>query len=442
VKKYLALVLGLVFVFGFAVSAFALPAEIPSETQAVVAKGSTQITLGGELRMRGWYVDNISGTRRAISNPADTDSQAWWDGRVRLSLRAEVTKNTSGFVHLETGSTTGDSYTWGTLNTKQGGPTQLLEAWILHKGSGLLGVPAGIKVGHMPLALGEMQFLDHRKFGDDALVLFVDPTKELHIGLLTAKFAEGSTGTDSAADIDGYVGLFTYKLDKDNTLGMNYAYVNAPNPDLKFSNLGIHANGKLATVLSYKTELDLQFGEVGTVDYDGYGFLLGLGYKFDPTPLVIRGEFAIGSGDSRGTGDGDNKEFQTTLGNDVHYTFVYEFTTRGAAQYQTVDTGRGGRSTGIANTTYFRLGIDADIAKDLKGSLDGFILRATKVASGSKKIGSEFDLKLTYKIDRNLTYSFTAGYLDTGKWWEDTLGVASSQNKNITQAMHALTLSF
>ena len=28
------------------------------------------------------------------------------------------------------------------------------EAWILYSGSGLFGVPAGLKIGHMPLALG------------------------------------------------------------------------------------------------------------------------------------------------------------------------------------------------------------------------------------------------------------------------------------------------
>ncbi len=59
-KKYLALILGVLFVLSFAASAFAIHAEIPSETQAVVAKGSTQITLGGEIRTRGWWQDNIT----------------------------------------------------------------------------------------------------------------------------------------------------------------------------------------------------------------------------------------------------------------------------------------------------------------------------------------------------------------------------------------------
>ncbi|MDP3260151.1 MAG: hypothetical protein Q8M34_06160, partial [Thermodesulfovibrionales bacterium] len=57
-KKYLALVLGVLFTLGFAASAFAIHAEIPAETQAVVAKGTSQITLGGELRFRGELRNN------------------------------------------------------------------------------------------------------------------------------------------------------------------------------------------------------------------------------------------------------------------------------------------------------------------------------------------------------------------------------------------------
>jgi len=40
-KKYLALALGVLFTLGFAASAFAIHAEIPAETQAVVAKGTS-----------------------------------------------------------------------------------------------------------------------------------------------------------------------------------------------------------------------------------------------------------------------------------------------------------------------------------------------------------------------------------------------------------------
>ena len=85
-KKYLAIILGVLFVLSFAASAFAIHSEIPSETQAIVAKGTTQITLGGELRTRGWYEKNIDATKM----PTSTNSEAWYDERVRLSVEANV----------------------------------------------------------------------------------------------------------------------------------------------------------------------------------------------------------------------------------------------------------------------------------------------------------------------------------------------------------------
>ncbi|TAL24463.1 MAG: hypothetical protein EPN94_07250, partial [Nitrospirae bacterium] len=195
---------------------------------------------------------------------------------------------------------------------------------------------------------------------------------------------------------------------------------------------------------------DQQFGDApdGTDSdlmpdrFKGYGYLLGVGVK--PTPMFgIRGEYAFGSGDNVGT-DGDNEAFQTTLGNDIHYTQVFEYTTT---------TPGGARSTGISNVTYYRAGIDLNPTKDLSASLDYFILKANKTygagttASGerapnSKKIGQETDLKISYKLDKNLTYFIMAGYLDTEGWWT-TNGLCTVQNdKPITQAVHGLTLSF
>ena len=61
-KNYLALILGVFFVLTLAESVFAIMAEIPAETQAVAAKNDIHITLGGEIRVRGWYTNNIGDT--------------------------------------------------------------------------------------------------------------------------------------------------------------------------------------------------------------------------------------------------------------------------------------------------------------------------------------------------------------------------------------------
>lgn len=486
-KKTFVLLLGMLFVLGFVANSFAINADIPSETQAAVAKGTTQVTLDGELRVRGWLRDNVGNAL-----PTNQSTDAFYDSRVRLGVEAKVTKGTTGYVQLESGSVPAtDTYVWGsgaattstgnlTVNDKPNTTLNILQAWILHTGSGLLGVPAGVKVGHMPLALGQKQFLDHTKYGDDALVFFTDPVKGLHIGVLTTKFNEGRTVVSN--DVNGYVGVVTYKWDKDNTIGINYALVQssdtpvpgtvinalhiatttnavvfAADNGVDFQNLGIHANG-LISGLSYEVELDTQFGNIlrGSAleqKMGGYAALVNLGYKLDP--VNIRLAFAYGSGDKNGL-DGKVKEFQTTMGNDLHYTFIYEYLMKTAAGLQVIDASHSGKfayssttgvgsgiSTGIANTTYYRLGFDYAPIKDLTASLDGFILRASQTAGTvSKSIGSEVDLKIAYKIDRNLAYGFNAGYFSTGNFYNTSGLVTEAAKKNVTALMHSLTLNF
>ena len=448
-KKYLAVFLVVLFVLSFAVAAF--------------AEDKPEITIGGELRVRGWYVENIN-DNTATYLPGETESQAWYDQRLRLNVNAKIADNTSAFVQLESTNEkearNSDTYTWGSWNQKPSSELTFRQAYIQHSGSGLLGVPVGIKVGHMLLALGEKQFLDHTKFGDDAIVLWTDPMKELHIGLVTAKAFE-TNKTKHGDDVDAYMLLGTYKIDKDNTIGLNYTLIksDASNLDsvgvdsLDFQNLGLHANGNISG-LSYAFEGDIQFGDLqmkATEDasFKGYGLMLKLGYMLDP--VNIRGSFAMGSGDDDAT-DNDNSEFQTTMGRDMHYTFIYEYTVKSAANYQkiAVTNDPGGRATGIANTTYFNLGIDYSPVKDLNMSLDGFMLQATETAGipnvlkpGKEvddNLGWEVDFKTSYKIVKNLTYFVQAGYFDSGDFYQDVMG--KDQNKGVTQLMHGLQLDF
>jgi len=419
-KKFLAIILGAIFVLSFAASAFAIHAEIPSETQAVVAKGATQITIDGELRVRGWYQKNI-----VAGAPIDSSSQAWYDERVRLSVDAKVTPNVEGFIQIESGNGTNDLITWGTpgFNSKVG-TMDILQAWILYTGQGLFGFPAGLKIGHMPLALGEKQFFDHTKFGDDAIVFFMDPTKELHIGLLAVKFVEGLK-TVNSDDLDGYVGLAVYKWDPKNAIGVNFTYLNQSTSGKQESDLGIHANGNISG-FTYKASGDFQFGDKSDgVSAKGYGLMLGLGYMIDPVGLRLSAAYGSGPDDD---GADPEKQFDTFLGNDQHYTLVYEYRVASAA---------GAVNTGISNTTYINVGLDIAPMKDLKASLDGYYLRATKSTTpgGDKDLGWEADAKIVYNVAKNLTYQVDAGYFKAGDFY-------GSDNKGVTVLRHALTLSF
>ena len=236
-KKYLAVLFGALFILSFAATAFAVH-ETTEPDEAVVAKGAAKITLGGKIIVRGWYFDNIntqvvdlsSYVRRVNTGalPVETGSQALYTTNAYLTVDAKIGDNIQGFMELETSAgesnNSGVQY-WGTYDTKNDQELKFRQLWIQYTGSGLLGAPAGLKVGHMPIVLGEMQFLRNDRFGNDAILLWVDPIKEMHLLIGTTKLNEGTTtfgDINSTDDLDGYIALMTYMLNKDNTIGVNY----------------------------------------------------------------------------------------------------------------------------------------------------------------------------------------------------------------------------
>jgi hypothetical protein len=459
VKRTIALLAAVVFVLGFAASAFAIHAEIPAETQAVVSAGATQITLGGELRTRGWYRKNLS-----AGLPVDTGSYSWYDQRVRLSVDAKITPNVQGFIQVESSGSnfdnTNDKYIWGTSGGNSGfsnahpkSDLQFLQAWILYTGQGLLGVPAGVKIGHMPLKLAYGQFFDHTQMGDDALVLFADPTKQMHVGLLTIKLAEGLT-TDQTDDLDAYVGLMTYKFSDAITAGINYTYLNNSDLGMSQQNLGVHANGKIAG-FGYKAAVDFQFGDVledvpgvDSLSFGGWAASLYADYNIDA--VTLRGSFIYGSGDDDADSN-DIDEFTPYVGNVQNYSFIYEYQARTTAFNKTGVLNPGapsnGHAAGVANTMYANLGVDWKATKDVTLSLDGYYFWASETGAWEDAVGNdvsdsagwEIDAKIRYQIARNLFYQVDAGYFDAGDFYED---IANQDAEGVTVLRHLIQLNF
>lgn len=481
-KKYIALVISMIFVLGFAASAFALHSEIPTDTQAVVAKGVSQITLGGEIRVRGEVRSNVqdfsddtkTATAAAAAGVSSPSEGSNYDTRVRLTIDAKVTPNTSGRIAIETGNGgNSDTDNWGVARAGTGatgiysqgnaqiGGIGVYEAWILHTGSGLLGMPAGLKVGHMPLKLGYGLFFDHTRYGDDAIVAFIDPTKELHIGVLNAKFSEGigSRATDTAAqktakgisdsnDSDAYVFVLTYKVNKDSNISTDITYVNDQNGnlglaalgldagnDVHFWNLGLRGDTNISG-FGIKLDVEVQGGKVtdtggDDIKFAGRAALLSLSYTLAPVKITLEGAYGSGSDSD----DTKIKNFVTSLGNDVHYTYVYEYRSATA-------NAEAGLSNGLNNTTYLKLGFDADLTKDIAANLSAYWLRATKVPVDgmSKSIGTEVDAKVSYKIDKNLMYWVEGGYLFAGNHIDDTFG--TNDTDNAFAVRHGLQLNF
>ncbi len=210
-KKYLAIILGVFFVFAFAATALA-----------------ADVTLTGEITHWNWWRDNMStGATISSNTPIATSNQAFSLTRVRLGADIKVSDNVKGMIEMETtGGPEEDVYTWANQTpngiNKKHDAMDLRQAWILYTGSGLLGVPAGIKIGHQPLILGLGKFLNNTRYGDDAILLFADPNKQLHVGLLTFKHTERSfTVVGANADTDVYAALMTNKIADKTNFGIN-----------------------------------------------------------------------------------------------------------------------------------------------------------------------------------------------------------------------------
>ncbi|HXX81351.1 MAG TPA: alginate export family protein [Thermodesulfovibrionales bacterium] len=450
-KKYLAILLGAVFVLGFAASAFAIHAEIPAETQAAVAMGGTQITIGGDIRIRGFAGENTTTFKNGTS-----DNPTYYDERVRLSVDAKLTPNTEAFIMIEAANgPTSTSYTWGGSPYSNGAAgiyqygdskratLNLLEAWILYKGSGLLGIPAGIKVGHMPLALGNKVFFDHTLFGDDAIVLFADPTKEMHLVALTAKFMEGNT--TKSDDANAYVGIFDYRT-KEFGVSFDVTYVDHQNSfynndggaddpagplpvgtDAHLWNFGLRGDVTVLNALNIYADLEGQTGKIEDLaplqneKFKGYAILVGASYKLDPVKFLL--EWGYGSGDDNPT-DGSFKEYVTSLSAYQRDTFVYNYNAVGAGNI----AGAPVKDGGLANTNRIRFGIDADLTKELFANVTYYYLHANKLTpnmtavGANHTIGSEIDWLFKYKLDKNLVYYVEGGYLFAGDYYKVVTG--------------------
>ncbi|MDA8173915.1 MAG: alginate export family protein [Nitrospiraceae bacterium] len=481
-KKFIGLAIGFIALFGFAASAFAIHAEIPSETQAVVAKGTVQITISGDLRVRGWLKKNIASANEdtvvgtlKTNQITDGQNETYYDERVRLAVDASD-GGVSGRIHLESNGGNHDVYTWGAPGQEGSNPAtasdfnakpanmNILEAWIQYTGTGLFGVGSGIKVGHMPLALGpDTLFFDHTKFGDDAIVGWVDPTPQTHIVALTIKAAESDpggnffgNGTSNAGDLDVYVGLVNQVLAGQN-LQAYYVYANSPEyyanagagfPHLSVQDLGLNASGSFSG-LTYKAEYDQNLGNftkdgpLNKVETKGYALQLNLGYKLGPAGIRVMG--AYGSGPK--ANQTDLNQFVNFLSANQYNTVVYGYQVANAMD----DTnGNGDFFNQISNTEMLNLGVDLNPTADLKVALDYYYLRASKtenftnVNNGvlgdvSHDIGSEFDVQADYAVAKNLDYFVKAGALVAGSFYSDT---GFGQKKTAVVAMHGLELAF
>jgi len=480
VRKLISVLSVLVFILGLTALSYAVVAEIPSDTTAVLAKGQTKITLGGDIRFRGFAIENREVLDKE-SYPKGTSSltpnRNYMDYRVQLRLKAELSPNTTGFIMLQSGEADNPNVTWGSQQggargAYQAGNTKESQVWIhtayiQYQGSGLLGVPAGIKIGRDIIKLGNGIFLYHTRFGDDQIMAFIQPLKELTLSLATVKFREGNS--DLSDDATAYVLIGSYK-GKNFELSADVTYLDdegnkdstavrgrsgwgistfGTDSDIHLWNFGLRGDVKdiAGTGLGARADIEFQTGKIENtkLGYEpklkGWAGLAGLNYKFKTIPLTLKAEYQIGSGHGDSN---DIKEYVTAIGRleGEYTTLVYEYYAPSACDSPLA---RYSRETGLCNTQYVIFGGAGDITKDLSAQLYGFWIRANKAVAinnyrdTSKDVGYEVDTMITYKIDKNLKYWIEAGYFWPGDAWKLSSG---KDPDNAWVVRHSIMLTF
>jgi hypothetical protein len=92
VKKYLAVFLGVLLIFSF----------------AVTASADTDIAFSGKILTKGWLLQNVTWLEHGVvglpyESPSDSKTQTFYHSNFNLMIDAKVTDNVQGFAELETG---------------------------------------------------------------------------------------------------------------------------------------------------------------------------------------------------------------------------------------------------------------------------------------------------------------------------------------------------
>ncbi|MFW8602116.1 alginate export family protein [Desulfobacterota bacterium M19] len=466
--------LSTVLVLGMAASAFATHGTQPDQTSAVSAAGAAKITLDGSIRERG--------RMQKTDSVKDTPNSSFYDGRIRLGIKAHA-EHVTGYVQFESqGDSTAnnpqsDTYTWGgqqpgLFNGGQKHNTlEVLQAWIDYQPSNW-----GVKVGHMPLALGNNLFFDHTGYGDDAVMAY-GTFSGTHVAGILIKAYDGKK--DHTNDLDAYVALATHQFSDNLDGGINYTYATtgtdatwagmtaATTPDAGFSasgapigfelsNVGINANYR-QDKLSFLADGEFQFGHIsdnGTATVDAEGWAVKLGANMDLGAAKVGLLYGYGSGDDK-TGSA-NHSFVTFL-SDTNYDTIlagYEAYVPGTnfgglgqathsglsnlSEYQiNASTKTTCPITGkplaiMASATYLRLNEEGAAALDTDSAGNNYL-------GNDKTVGTELDAVATWTLAPGLIYKVEAAYMFTGDAWNTT---ASSDPDNLYFLRHRLEFTF
>jgi hypothetical protein len=401
---------------------------------------AADVSVGGTVQIRSRNFDTLSLDKTTKANTVDTQERVMVDVNAKSGdIKSKISiwndfenwgrfESTQGSASLQTGSTATHTHTYNS-NT-----IGIREAWILFP---VADTGFFIKGGHQLLQLGNGLFFRSQHFGSDAWVAFRDDGPN-HLGFVNVKVSEGSTSKSD--DVDAYVIVDTFKISEAAKLGIDITMANDRKNALGFAggpvgsgdetqaqNVGLNYTGKIGP-MNLKAQVDLQMGKAAKANPSGSD------KKLKGNEVYVRGDVAMdpaavnftvarGSGLSSAkaaSGTFDYEQFVTFLDIDPHYTFLYEY--KIANPSPGCGTLSAGKNAGFCNTTALNAGAKFAATKNLSIGADLWFLQFTekvtnkKTAGGSdtNDLGSEVDVKISWKLGESLVWNWDLGYFTPG----------------------------
>lgn len=412
-----------------------------AETKVAPAPVGKKITLGGQIRMRGYNLQNVWN----FNDDVDNDNWDVFRHKTTVWAKIDATEKVSGFVALSNqnwgeGPSTVDAGNWEIDNMSN--KVFVDNAYIDVK------MPVALRIGRQNVMYGTgfVLFDGNSQFGSTSI--FLDGVKaswkfndQVTLDGLYFKDWEGSRDNTSGTEDDITLsGLYLTNKSCPLTGAKQELYaLNRYDQglDKNIWMYGIRMSDKMDCGFDYSLEGAIQRGDAyeaasgKAIEQDAYGVKLGAGYTFkeaDMKPRVYLG-YAFLSGDED-PNDNSNQRWDVFYGGHAPQfgdiiAFKYLNVGGGNAIANTYDptynqlSSTGGEAV-YSNLQNITLGASANLMKRFSANVSYSLLEADETAAGfDDEIGDVFQLTLKYKYTDKLAFKLYGALFAPGDAFDD-----------------------
>ncbi|MBW2683725.1 MAG: hypothetical protein JRC69_09235 [Deltaproteobacteria bacterium] len=221
----------------------------------------------------------------------------------------------------------------------------------------------------------------------------------------------GEYVSDLGSDDDVFAALVPFKIGDMTTLNPYFVYRNSDKANEDYY-IGIDADMNFDVASAWGTFIyqggtktdGIGDDELFDFDVDNAGYLFAVGAKAS----IVHGQFFYASGDDS-PGDADNDQFAGVKGRSYYWSEIM-----GLGTFDN-QTSNGSPANGISNIWAANIGVKAPVGERWTLGADLWYANlAEDDVYGNDELGTEVDLKATYKVFDNMSLDLVGAYLFAG----------------------------